>query len=147
MSKTIARWALCVVLVAQALFETTQAQQPVKFANLGYGSFGQVLDVYVPTVPVKRTAILFIHGGGFKQGSKDEMALYAMLFAQGGVVSVSMDYRLTPSATFPAPVVDVVQAIAWMRSQSANLHFDPRKIILVGYSAGGNLALMAGLLE
>ncbi len=128
-----------------------QAQQaPTKVANVAYGSVGQTLDLFVPaqTQPVKRTALLFIHGGGFKQGSKNDMAPFASLYAQGGFVAASMDYRLTADHhAYPAQIDDVEAAISWMKGQALTYGFDRRKIILIGYSAGGNLALMAGLKE
>jgi acetyl esterase/lipase len=135
---------LCAFNFAHA--QTSAPPPPTKIPNLVYGSSGQMLDLFVPTQPAKHTALLFIHGGGFKQGSKDDMALYAYLYAQGGLVSATMDYRLTSAHySFPSQVDDVVDAINWMKRQAPAYGFDARKVILIGYSAGGNLALMAGL--
>lgn len=135
-----------VCFVAMAFAPALHAQQaPTKLANVAYNA-SQLLDVFVPAQAAKRTALLFIHGGGFKQGSKDDMAIFAYLYAQGGFVSATMDYRLTSAGfTFPAPVDDVRDAVRWLKQSAPTLGFDPRKVILVGYSAGGNLALMAGL--
>jgi acetyl esterase/lipase len=130
-------------------FSAAVAQDsPTKVADVVYGPSSQLLDVFVPAQPAKHSALLFIHGGGFKQGSKDDMAVYAYLFAQGGFVAATMDYRLTAAGyTFPAPLEDVRDAIRWLKQKAGVYGFDARKIILVGYSAGGNLALMAGLTE
>jgi acetyl esterase/lipase len=144
--KTRSLIAVLMAIAAFARSSATYAQQPpVKLANVAYNG-SQLLDVFVPTQPAKRTALLFIHGGGFKQGSKDDMAIFAYLYAQGGFVSATIDYRLTSAGFFfPAQVDDVRDAIRWLKQSAPDLGFDPKRIVLIGYSAGGNLALMAGL--
>jgi len=134
----VVTWALPAVGTAQ--------QPPLKISNVAYANHEQKLDLFIPAQLTKRTALLFIHGGGFKQGSKDDMALYAYLFAQGGFVAATMDYRLTSAGyVFPAARDNVREAIGYLKQQANAYKFDARKIILIGYSAGGNLALMAGL--
>jgi acetyl esterase/lipase len=113
--------------------------------NLNYNSQGQLLDVYVPQARDKQTAIMFIHGGGFKKGSKEEMSGYAKLYAKGGFVTTSINYRLTPNHIFPAAISDTVDALRWMKEHADEYGFNPNKIVLVGYSAGGTLALNLGL--
>lgn len=140
-------------LIASLLLAITVAvpmaraqQAPAKLANIVYGPSNQALDLYVPPNMPAQTALLFIHGGGFKKGDKEDMALYAYLYARGGFVSATMNYRLTSAGNmFPTQVDDTLAAILWLKSQASTFGFDSRKIILVGYSAGGNLALMAGL--
>jgi len=140
----------CAALALTAGWSIANAQQPpTKIANVPYvpnGTVQQKMDLFVPAQLTKHTALLFIHGGGFKQGTKDEMAVYAYLFAQGGFVAATMDYRLTSAGyVFPAARDDVQAAVGYLKQQAGAYRFDARKIILIGYSAGGNLALMAGL--
>lgn len=113
--------------------------------NLNYNSHGQLLDLYVPQTRDKKTAVMFIHGGGFKTGSKEQMSGYAELYAQGGFVTTSINYRLTPNFVFPAAINDAKDALQWMKEHADEYGYDSNKIVLVGYSAGGTLALNLSL--
>ena len=88
---------------------------------------------------------MFIHGGGFKTGSKEQMSAYAELYAQGGFVTASINYRLTPNHVFPAAINDAKDALQWMKTQADKYGYDANKIVLVGYSAGGTLSLNLAL--
>ena len=124
------------------------AKQPyTETHNIRYSTSQQLLDLCRPKAPVKKTALIFIHGGGFRSGSKEQMQGYCRLFAQGGFVSVTINYRLSPANKFPAALEDTQQAIRWLSQRADEYGHDPSKIVVVGYSAGGNLALMAGLAE
>jgi acetyl esterase/lipase len=116
---------------------------PSHVANIVYGASGQKLDLWVPGVARRRAVLLFIHGGGFRSGDKEQMAGYARLYAQGGFVSATIDYRLAPQHPFPAALHDVRDAVAWLQGHAATYGYDGAKIVAIGYSAGGNLALMA----
>jgi acetyl esterase/lipase len=115
--------------------------------NLNYNSQGQLLDVYVPQARDKQTAIMFIHGGGFKRGSKEDMSFYARIYSQGGFVTSSINYRLTPNHVFPAAINDTRDALQWMKEHADDYGYDVNKIVLVGYSAGATLALNVGLAD
>lgn len=122
------------------------AKQPISLTkNIGYNKQEQLLDLYRPKTRNKQTAILFIHGGGFKYGSKEDMAGYAKLYAEGGFVTTSINYRLTPSHSYPAAVNDAKDALLWMKNNAKKYGYDPKKIVVVGYSAGATLALNLGL--
>jgi len=134
---------LALLLVLQSSASAQAA--PYRLANISYGASGQLLDLWVPTIAHKRTVLLFIHGGGFKEGNKEQMQGYSKLYAQGGFVSATMNYRLTSQGhRFPAALNDVREALAWLQANATTYGYDARKIIVIGYSAGGNLALMAG---
>ncbi len=107
--------------------------------DIVYGAQGQTLDLYVPDAEKRKTALLFIHGGGFREGNKLQLAGLAKLYAKGGFVSATMNYRLAPAFPYPAAIEDVKSAVRWLKSNGAE------KVVLVGYSAGGTLALSAGL--
>ncbi|MEI7849401.1 MAG: alpha/beta hydrolase, partial [Chloroflexota bacterium] len=116
------------------------------YANL---SPAQKLDIYWPTegngpFPV----ILVIHGGAFMGGDKRDIQLTPMLEAlERGYAVVSMNYRMSGEAIFPALVQDVRAAIRWVRANAGKFLFDPAKIASWGGSAGGYLSLMAGVAD
>ena len=140
---------LVMALLACGYLATAHAQQPFDVSsNVIYNPASQQrLDLYVPAAPAKRTALLFVHGGGFREGSKEQMGLLCALYARTGFVAATIDYRLAPAHPFPAALEDTQQAIRWLRAQATVRGFDARRIILIGYSAGGNLSLMAGLAD
>ena len=113
--------------------------------GIAYGTAGQRLDVCVPQTARKKVAMLFVHGGGFRSGSRADMLPFCKLYAQGGIVAATVDYRLAPTHVFPAAWNDVREAAIWFKAQAARYGFDARKVVIVGYSAGANLALMTGL--
>ena len=140
-----------VLLLVLALFITAcaHAEQPIRLTkDLNYNAHGQMLDIYVPQARDKKTAIMFIHGGGFAQGNKDEwMAYYAAIYAKAGFVTTSINYRLTPNHVFPAAINDTRDALQWMKEHAGEYGYDANKIVLVGYSAGATLALNVGLAD
>jgi acetyl esterase/lipase len=103
------------------------------------------LDVFEPAESGPRPTVLFVHGGAFVEGDKDQLAGYAREFAGRGYVAATCQYRLADEATFPAALVDVKVAIEWLRSQGEGYGVDARRIAAVGWSAGANLAALAGV--
>jgi acetyl esterase/lipase len=100
-------------------------------------------DVYrPPSGQTKRTAVVHIHGGAFRGGSK-EGARTAGPLAALGYVGVAMQYRLSQEAKWPAQIQDVKACIRWTRANADELGIDPDKIVVAGYSAGAHLALVA----
>lgn len=105
------------------------------------------LDVYrARTRPPKCPTLLQIHGGGWVIGSKNEQGLPLMLhMAARGWVCISVDYRLSPHATFPDHLVDIKDAVRWVREHAAEYGADPDFIVATGGSAGGHLASLLAL--
>lgn len=99
------------------------------------------LVIYRPkSVPAKnRAAIVVCPGGGYGMLADHEGAPFAKLFAEKGVVSAVLTYRVAPNQ-FPAPYADAVRAMRLMRSRAASLGIDPNRIGIMGFSAGGHLA-------
>lgn len=128
------------------LSSCTNAEQAVQLTkNITYNDQNQRLDLYIPKIRDKKTAIMFIHGGGFKYGSKEDMASFASLYAQDGFVTTSINYRLTPKHTYPAAINDVKGALIWMKNNAEKYGYNPSKLVVIGYSAGATLALNLGL--
>jgi acetyl esterase/lipase len=88
-------------------------------------------------------ATIHLHGGGFTGGSKDTLAERIQPYAAQGYLAIASQYRLLGQAPWPAMIEDVKTAIRWTRANAASLGIDPARIVIVGYSAGGHLALTA----
>ena len=102
------------------------------------------LDVYYPSA-AENTAqslptIVWIHGGGWVAGSKDQIANYARILAGRGYTAVAVDYSLAPGKNYPAPLKQTNAALAYLVSHSKRLHVDPRRFFLAGDSCGAQIA-------
>jgi acetyl esterase/lipase len=105
------------------------------------------LDVYVPRAgPRPVPTVLFLHGGGWTQGNKEQVRRNLLPYLAAGWAAVTPDYRLAPGDLAPAAVEDAECALRWVGAHASEYGFDQRRIIVAGYSAGGHLALMLGLL-
>lgn len=103
-------------------------------------------DIYRPAGDDPLPAVLYLHGGGWVQGSrKDRAGSRLASMAAQGVAVVSLDYRLAPGFTYPAPLHDVKAGVRWLRQEGGNYGLRTDKIAVWGASAGGYLATMAGL--
>ncbi len=91
-----------------------------------------------------RPAIVFVHGGGWCGGSKQELVYRSLLldYAFQGYVTVSVEYRLGQEAAFPACIEDVKCAVRWLRAHAKDYNINPDKIGAYGHSAGAHLVLM-----
>lgn len=106
----------------------------------------QKLDLYLPPNNGKATPVVInIHGGGWNHGTKESQSGFNTFFKMGFAVA-NMEYRLTPQATAPAAVEDARCALIYLIKNAKALNIDVNKIVVMGGSAGGHLALMAGLL-
>jgi arylsulfatase A-like enzyme/predicted esterase len=104
----------------------------------------QLLDLYLPEkTPAKPLpVVIWIHGGGWKSGSK-ENPLLGWLAGEGYAV-VSLGYRLSWAARWPAQLDDARAAIRWLRTHAAKYSLDPARIAVAGGSSGANLAGVVG---
>ncbi len=102
------------------------------------------IDIFAPeTTEHTRTAIIMVHGGGWKRGDRSMMHLFGPELAGQGFVVFAPQYRLLGEAPWPAQLEDVKSAIRWVRANAEQWNIDPDKIALEGFSAGGHLALLA----
>jgi len=90
-------------------------------------------------------AILCIHGGGFRAGSRQGYDGLIKRLAAQGYVAATVSYRLAPKYPFPAAIHDVKAAVRWLRANAAKYHVDPVRIGVTGGSAGGHLAQFLGV--
>jgi acetyl esterase/lipase len=109
-------------------------------------SAAEKLDIYLPSAgSAPYPVILSVHGGAFLMGDKADGQLAPMLAGlDRGYAVVSVNYRLSGEAKFPAAVNDVKAAIRFLRANASEYGLDPERFAVWGGSAGGNLAAMAG---
>jgi acetyl esterase/lipase len=103
-------------------------------------------DFYFNKTATKPTpAVINIHGGGWNKGVKESQTAYNTFFKAGFAVA-NMEYRLSQQGTAPAAVEDTRCMLIYLIQHAKELNIDPNKIVIMGGSAGGHLALMGGLL-
>ena len=119
-----------------------------KYLDILYAnaSEAQKLDIYLPDeINGKLPVIVSIHGGAFMMGDKRDGQVKPMLEGiKRGYAVVSINYRMSGEALFPANINDVKAAVRWIRANAGKYNFDPDRIAAWGGSAGGNLASLAG---
>jgi acetyl esterase/lipase len=151
--------AFLLLAVATALFVPTTVQgqqntQPASQCSPGFlsyrdilyvpnGSPRQNLDLYVPVTARDRLPlIVWIHGGGWRGGSKEQCA--ALGWTNRGYVVASINYRLSRRTRFPAQIEDCKAAVCWLRKHADSYGIDPDRVVAWGESAGGHLASLLG---
>lgn len=107
------------------------------------------LDLYIPEGVRGFPVVVWFHGGGLTAGDKAEatQAGIARSLAARGIGVASVNYRLSPRATYPAYVEDAAASVAFVLDRIADYGGDPAKVFVSGHSAGGYLAAMVGLDE
>jgi len=151
-------WVMATEAAAQAP-KSAYAQEPT-FANVPYvpdGGVRQQLDIYLPAnyqEVEKLPVLVWIHGGSWQSGSKNDMKLILSLmplmmggkknFVGQGYACVSINYRYIQQAAFPAQIEDCKAAIRWLRANAETYNLDPDRIGVWGVSAGGHLAAVLG---
>ncbi len=105
------------------------------------------LDIYLPRQPNDAPVLMFVHGGGWRNGSKDGKLFpdFAKNFARNGYVTVLPNYRLSDVAQHPTQINDVAAAFAWTYNNINRYGGDNRKIYISGHSAGGHLVSLLAL--
>jgi acetyl esterase/lipase len=113
------------------------------------------LDLYLPADAAPAPVVVFLHGGGWRLGSRHSAGpAYRGAdptpfeqVAQAGIAVASVDYRLSGEAVWPAQLHDAKAAVRWLRSRAGELGIDPDRIAAWGESAGGHLADLLGLVD
>ena len=91
--------------------------------------------------------VIQIHGGSWQHGSPNDNADFCSYFALRGWKVFSLNYRLAPADKYPAQIDDVRASINWIHQHATEYDADPSRIVLIGHSAGGHLAMLAGFTE
>jgi acetyl esterase/lipase len=106
----------------------------------------QRLDVYRPrAADGARPVIVFWYGGSWDNGARQQYRFVGVALAQLGYVTVIPDYRIYPQVRFPVFLDDGAQAVAWIERHAAEFGGDPRRMVLMGHSAGAHMAAMLAL--
>lgn len=114
---------------------------------ISYGARHLQLDVYSPGSSAHNLGIglVLVHGGGWASGSRQNLAPLALALAEKGYVAATVSYRLSGEAPYPAAIYDVKAALRWMRKHASTFGIHPRKIVVAGGSAGGQIASLVGV--
>lgn len=101
-------------------------------------------DIYRPPAGTeKRMATIHFHGGGFRGGNKESLSERVQPLASRGYIAITAQYRLSGQAKWPSQIEDAKALIRWTRANADRLGIQADRIAVVGYSAGGHLALFA----
>ncbi len=138
-------WKMCVIAAMLASGPALD-QKDVEYGQPG--GHAVLLDLHVPEGPGPFPAAILVHGGGFDQGSKSTNVkpLFDVL-SSAGIAYFSIDYRMAPEFHFTEANEDVDSAILWVKANAKKYRINPKKIALIGESAGGLLVNYAGTHE
>ena len=144
-------WIIRTICALAYLIPLALAENAAWSPNIEYGKAGGeslLLDASVPQGEGPFPIAILIHGGGWGSGDKSQdFAALSKPLTEAGFVWFSINYRLAPRYRWPACFADVRSAIHWVRTHATEYKGDPRRIALIGYSAGGQLAAMAAIDE
>jgi len=131
------------LLVAVAFLSEAQAEDVKR--NIPYidkADARQVLDVYSPPKAKNLPVVFWIHGGGWQTGDKTDVRIKPQAFMENGFVFVSVNYRLLPAVDMATIVRDVAMSIHWVHDHIAEYGGDPKRLLIMGHSAGAQLAAL-----
>jgi acetyl esterase/lipase len=112
-----------------------------------YGSDWKV-DLFLPrTATGELPAAVYIHGGAWRHGSRQQFWRQAARLAECGIIGACLQYPLVPSHRYPRQIELLQEAVRWLGSDATGLAVDRYRIAAVGSSAGGHLAALLGTLE
>jgi len=102
----------------------------------------QTLDVYAPANAKNLPVVVWIHGGGWQAGDKSEVYTKPEVFNGKGFIFVSINYRLLPKVDMATLTRDVAKSIRWVHDHIATHGGDPKRLLIMGHSAGAQLAAL-----
>lgn len=131
-------------IVNEFKLPTVEEKRNITYCRLGKRQLK--LDAFYPKekMPRGRTAIIIIHGGGWRSGNRTQHYPLAQKLADLGYVCFTPEYRLSTEALFPAGVFDIKAAIRWVRKNANQYNVDTARIVAMGFSAGGEMAAFIG---
>lgn len=135
--------AACFIAAASSVFAEVTVLKDIAYDD---AAASQKLDVYMAQSDSPMPTMIFIHGGGWRAGSKDHVPYWLKKAVEEGWLSVvSVEYRFTNVAIHPAQVNDCMRAVQFVRQNAAKWNIDPKRIGVTGGSAGGHLTLYVAL--
>lgn len=140
---------LALVACSAAAPLQSAAPAPKLEKNIVYGSPGGENLMFDFTRPTTGNGpfplIIWLHGGGWRQGNRSDYHEGMLGFAKLGYAGATLQYRFAPKHKFPAQIEDLRMALAFLRANAVKYKLDPNRIGVVGASAGGHLGLLLGL--
>ena len=138
--KLIHVFLFCLLIGAANTFSAGKTLKDIEFAKVGGQSLK--LDLYLPSKPKNAALVIWIHGGGWRKGTKEKC--FITWLPEHGYAVASISYRYSNIAKFPAQLHDCKGAVRWLRAHTKQYGYSPDKFYVAGASAGGHLtALMA----
>ena len=134
---------LTYLLVAHAFVTVAHAENVKR--NIPYAEPAnerQMLDVYAPENAKNAPVIFWIHGGGWQGGDKMSAHAKPKAFVDKGYVFVSTNYRLLPNVDMETIIRDIAKSIHWVHDHIAEYGGDPKRLVVMGHSAGAQLAAL-----
>lgn len=121
--------------------------QTVQYTTIAYKVLPEkslTLDYYKAETIAKAPCIIIIHGGSWAEGDSQQLPDLNSYLSNKGYNVAAITYRLAPKYQYPSPVIDTKDVIAYLSSHAVELNIDTSNFVLLGRSAGGQIALMAG---
>ncbi len=132
------------LLALVSLLAQAQAQDVKR--DIPYGDAErQVLDIYSAPGTKDRPVVFWIHGGGWETGDKSDVQIKPQVFVEKGFVFVSTNYRLLPAVEMETIVRDIAKSLRWVHDHIAQHGGDPNRILVMGHSAGAQLAALISI--
>ena len=116
--------------------------EPVRVETLKFS--GELALDFYPADRERAPCVIVVHGGGWDSGDRTQIPHFNHWLARRGYAVAAIDYRLAPKFTWPAPRDDVLAAIAFLKNRAASLGIDATRLVLLGRSAGGQIAETVG---
>jgi acetyl esterase/lipase len=129
-----------VILLLVSAVNAQNVKQNIPYADPAHDR--QVLDIYAPADAKNLPVVFWIHGGGWVTGDKKDVQIKPRVFNERGFVFVSTNYRLLPGVEMGVLIRDVAKAVGWVHKNIASYGGDPKRIFVMGHSAGAQLAAL-----
>jgi acetyl esterase/lipase len=120
--------------------------KPAAYKTLTYVKYADTaltLNYYLSQTAGNKPCVIMVHGGSWAKGDKDQLPELNSYLARKGYNIAAIDYRMAPKYTNPAPVNDIKEALKYLRQHAKELNIDTNNFILLGRSAGAQIALLA----
>ena len=131
----------------QAINAVTSGSRSEKKRDISYGADPRnQLDIYRPRASTGAApVVVFFYGGSWNSGSRSDYAFVGEALAERGIVAVLADYRLYPQVRYPSFLEDSAQAVAWTLKEIQHYGGDPKRVFIMGHSAGAYNAAMVAI--